>query len=124
MLVANRGVGLESSSGMITTTTITTESTSPSAKRRHHEREDGADVPRKRRQTNQESNAKAESLTSPINASQGTLQVLHQEVLLLHGVKQRYTHTLKYEIPKARDDSEMLVKVTVVGLNPIDWKAP
>lgn len=47
-----------------------------------------------------------------------------QEVLLLHAPKQRYTHTKKHPIPSLKSDREMLVEVEVVGLNPIDWKAP
>jgi hypothetical protein len=50
--------------------------------------------------------------------------VRHQEVLLLHGVKQRYAHTREQPIPRIEHHSEMLVAVEVVGLNPIDWKAP
>lgn len=50
--------------------------------------------------------------------------VVHQEVLLLHGVKQRYAHTKKQPVPTLKNDREMLVAVEVVGLNPIDWKAP
>ncbi|KFY53989.1 hypothetical protein V497_08085 [Pseudogymnoascus sp. VKM F-4516 (FW-969)] len=93
-------------------TTTTTTSTSPSAKRQHHDHDDVVDTPRKRRQT----------IREEVNVD--TFHVTHQDVLLLHGVKQRYTHTSKYEIPHIKDDSEMLVKVTVIGLNPIDWKAP
>lgn len=48
----------------------------------------------------------------------------HQEVLLLHGAKQRYTHTIQQAIPKPQNAHEMLVQVQVIGLNPIDWKAP
>jgi hypothetical protein len=50
--------------------------------------------------------------------------VPHQEVLLLHGVKQRYAHTKEQPIPSLKNDREMLVAVEVIGLNPIDWKAP
>jgi len=50
--------------------------------------------------------------------------VPHQEVLLLHGPKQKYAHTREQPIPSLKDDREMLVQVEVVGLNPIDWKAP
>lgn len=57
-------------------------------------------------------------------ANVDAFRVTHQDVLLLHGAKQRYTHTPKYEIPQIKNDSEMLVKVSVIGLNPIDWKAP
>jgi hypothetical protein len=47
-----------------------------------------------------------------------------QEVLLLHGPKERYAHVKKHPIPTVKNDREMLVKVEVIGLNPIDWKAP
>jgi hypothetical protein len=47
-----------------------------------------------------------------------------QEVLLLHGPKQKYAHTKDQPIPRIQNDREMLVVVKVVGLNPIDWKAP
>lgn len=53
-----------------------------------------------------------------------TLNVSHQEVLLLHGPKQRYTHATEQPIPSLKDGREMLVAVEIVGLNPIDWKAP
>lgn len=48
----------------------------------------------------------------------------HQDVLLLHAPKQRYMHTTKQPIPELKNEREMLVAVEVVGLNPIDWKAP
>jgi hypothetical protein len=51
-------------------------------------------------------------------------QVLHQEVLLLHAPKQQYAHTQEHPVPEIRNSREMLVSVHVVGLNPIDWKAP
>ncbi|KAF8860517.1 GroES-like protein [Acephala macrosclerotiorum] len=50
--------------------------------------------------------------------------VEHQDVLLLHAPKQRYAHTKKHPVPSIEHDREMLVAVDVVGLNPIDWKAP
>jgi len=50
--------------------------------------------------------------------------VQHQEVLLLHGVKQKYEHTKEQPVPNLNNDREMLVAVEVIGLNPIDWKAP
>lgn len=50
--------------------------------------------------------------------------VPHQNVLLLHGPKQKYQHTKKQPIPRLENDREMLVEVEVIGLNPIDWKAP
>lgn len=48
----------------------------------------------------------------------------HQDVLLLHGPKQRYAHTKRHPIPRPENDQEMLIAVEVIGLNPIDWKAP
>ncbi|KAH8601555.1 hypothetical protein B0O99DRAFT_606896 [Bisporella sp. PMI_857] len=53
-----------------------------------------------------------------------TFNVTHQEVLLLHAAKERYAHTKEQPIPALNNDREMLVRVEVVGLNPIDWKAP
>ena len=47
-----------------------------------------------------------------------------QAVLLLHGARQPYQLTEGYAVPKADNDHELLVKVQVIGLNPIDWKAP
>ncbi|KAF2787319.1 GroES-like protein [Melanomma pulvis-pyrius CBS 109.77] len=47
-----------------------------------------------------------------------------QSALLLHAIRQPYELAAGYPIPKIQDDDELLVKVTVVGLNPIDWKAP
>lgn len=50
--------------------------------------------------------------------------VPHQEVLLLHAAKERYVHTEEQPIPDLTGDREMLIAVEVIGLNPIDWKAP
>lgn len=111
MLVAKRGFGLDTLATMSTTTSTTTTSNSPPTKRQHHEHDGVVEKPRKRRQTIRE------------EPTVDSFQVTHQEVLLLHGVKQPYIHTPKYEIPQIKNDSEMLVKVTVIGLNPIDWKA-
>ncbi len=65
------------------------------------------------------------SINDTLNADDGEeFDVPHQEVLLLHGVKQKYIHTIEQPIPVLRNDREMLVEVQVIGLNPIDWKAP
>lgn len=48
----------------------------------------------------------------------------YQDVLLLHAPKEKYMHTKQQPIPELKDEREMLVAVEVVGLNPIDWKAP
>ncbi|CAI6338044.1 unnamed protein product [Periconia digitata] len=47
-----------------------------------------------------------------------------QSALLLRAVKTPYEVTSDYEIPTIKHGHELLVKVTAVGLNPIDWKAP
>ena len=47
-----------------------------------------------------------------------------QSALLLHAIRQPYEFTHQYPVPKTQADDELLVKVTAVGLNPIDWKAP
>jgi hypothetical protein len=48
----------------------------------------------------------------------------NQSALLLHAVRQPYEHTSDHSIPQVEHDHELLVKVSAVGLNPIDWKAP
>ncbi|KAH6724550.1 hypothetical protein BKA61DRAFT_536174 [Leptodontidium sp. MPI-SDFR-AT-0119] len=58
------------------------------------------------------------------DASTEEFNLTHQDVLLLHAPKQRYEHTKQQPIPELKTDWEMLVEVEVVGLNPIDWKAP
>lgn len=47
-----------------------------------------------------------------------------QSALLLRAVRQPYEVAIDHAIPEVEHDSELLVKVTAVGLNPIDWKAP
>lgn len=58
------------------------------------------------------------------NLKDDDFNVTYQEVLLLHGPKQKYIHTPEQPIPDLENDREMLVEVHAVGLNPIDWKAP
>jgi hypothetical protein len=48
---------------------------------------------------------------------------LAQTALLLHAIRQPYS-TEDHEVPVILNESEILIKVEVVGLNPIDWKAP
>ena len=45
-----------------------------------------------------------------------------QDVLLLHGPRQRYSLEKAQEIPELREDREILVQVLAIGLNPVDWK--
>ncbi|KAF1960413.1 GroES-like protein [Byssothecium circinans] len=47
-----------------------------------------------------------------------------QSALLLHAIRTPYEVFSEYALPSVQDDHELLVKVTAVGLNPIDWKAP
>ncbi|GAM87622.1 hypothetical protein ANO11243_056490 [Dothideomycetidae sp. 11243] len=46
-----------------------------------------------------------------------------QSVLLLHQVRQRYRIHTTYPVPQP-NATEFLMRTEVVGLNPIDWKAP
>ncbi|KAJ4298245.1 hypothetical protein N0V90_006144 [Kalmusia sp. IMI 367209] len=48
----------------------------------------------------------------------------NQSALLLNGIRQPYELKLDHSIPTIQHEHELLVQVTSVGLNPIDWKAP
>jgi hypothetical protein len=116
MLAAKRSYRLETPAA-VSTTTMTTSQT---VLKRSYEDSDAVREPSasKRRQ-------QIEAVeTVQINGSEDTFDLTHQEVLLLHAPKQRYQHTERHQIPQPKDKREMLVKVQVVGLNPIDWKAP
>ncbi|RWA05848.1 hypothetical protein EKO27_g9251 [Xylaria grammica] len=47
-----------------------------------------------------------------------------QTVLLLHAPKQSYQVSQDHATPQIDNGSELLVRTQVIGLNPIDWKAP
>ena len=47
-----------------------------------------------------------------------------QCALLLHAIRQPYEVAIDHAVPKIQNDTELLVKVTAAGLNPIDWKSP
>ncbi|KIV82185.1 hypothetical protein PV11_04312 [Exophiala sideris] len=47
-----------------------------------------------------------------------------QSALFLHGPRQPYASVDDHGIPVPSEDREVLVKNVVLGLNPIDWKAP
>ncbi len=51
-------------------------------------------------------------------------QPKRQSALLLHAIRQPYAVDVDYAIPEIQNDTELLVKVTAAGLNPIDWKSP
>lgn len=46
-----------------------------------------------------------------------------QRILILEKIKQPYTE-VEYPVPQVRSDREVIVQNAVIGLNPIDWKAP
>lgn len=45
-----------------------------------------------------------------------------QDLLLLHGPRQKYSLERAKDIPELRGDDEILVQVLAIGLNPVDWK--
>lgn len=50
------------------------------------------------------------------------LESPQQDLLLLHGPRQKYSLEKSKDIPELRDDREILVQVLAIGLNPVDWK--
>lgn len=50
------------------------------------------------------------------------LDAPQQDVLLLHGPRQKYSLEKAQQIPELRADREILIQVLAVGLNPVDWK--
>ncbi|KAI5923601.1 quinone oxidoreductase [Camillea tinctor] len=47
-----------------------------------------------------------------------------QRIAALNALREPYTIVDGHPIPVIKDDDEVLVKCQVIGLNPIDWKAP
>ncbi|KAL3489546.1 chaperonin 10-like protein [Aspergillus germanicus] len=47
-----------------------------------------------------------------------------QRALLLHAAQQPYSLVTDHAIPTLLHKDEILIKVTAIGLNPIDWKGP
>ena len=45
-----------------------------------------------------------------------------QDLLLLHGPRQKYSLERSKDIPELQKDEEILVQVLAIGLNPVDWK--
>ncbi|KAK2758729.1 putative secondary metabolism biosynthetic enzyme [Arachnomyces sp. PD_36] len=52
------------------------------------------------------------------------LPIAKQQVLLLHGPRQKYMLEPTHGIPALKSEDEVLVKILAIGLNPIDWKGP
>lgn len=47
-----------------------------------------------------------------------------QNALLLHAIKEKYTLVTDHAVPSLIHQDEILIEVSAIGLNPIDWKAP
>lgn len=47
-----------------------------------------------------------------------------QTAVLLYEPRQAYHVVHSYPVPDISNESEVLVRVRVIGLNPIDWKGP
>lgn len=45
-----------------------------------------------------------------------------QDILLLHGPRQKYQLERSMELPELKHPDEILVQVLAIGLNPVDWK--
>lgn len=60
--------------------------------------------------------------TPPIKDEFIRLETPQQDVLLLHGPRQRYSLEKAHDIPELRSDREILIQVLAIGLNPVDWK--
>ena len=71
-----------------------------------------------------DSKSLAEEKKNPYHTADVTSIPSNQEVLLLRAVKQSYQLVSAYSIPLPVEEGELLVKIEVIGLNPIDWKAP
>ncbi|OQV06542.1 Alcohol dehydrogenase GroES-like domain-containing protein [Cladophialophora immunda] len=54
----------------------------------------------------------------------GTSLKSTQNALFLYALKEKYTLVNDHAIPSIIHDEEILIKVTAIGLNPIDWKGP
>lgn len=50
------------------------------------------------------------------------LDAPQQDLLLLHGPRQKYKLEKSSNIPELQGDREILVQVLAIGLNPVDWK--
>jgi hypothetical protein len=50
------------------------------------------------------------------------LDAPQQDLLLLHGPRQKYKLEKSQDLPVLQGDREILVQVLAIGLNPVDWK--
>lgn len=78
--------------------------------------------------TEEESHLVMESMTPPFTKqplddhSSSPLSESDQNVLMIHVPGQEYKLTQNHRISSLNAENEILVKVTAMGLNPIDWK--
>jgi hypothetical protein len=63
------------------------------------------------------------SSASASSSSSSTIST-HQRALILYAPKQPYEEISDHPTPPLLNDRELLVRNRVIGLNPIDWKAP
>lgn len=47
-----------------------------------------------------------------------------QNALILHAVKEKYALVSDHAVPSILHQDEILIRISAIGLNPIDWKAP
>lgn len=60
----------------------------------------------------------------PLTQEHQSTLLERQKALLLHGAQQPYTFVTDHAVPAIDKEGEILVKVVVIGLNPVDWKGP
>lgn len=64
------------------------------------------------------------SPTSSSSSSSAPSLSTQQRALILFGPRQPYEEISDHPTPSVLNDRELLVRNRVIGLNPIDWKAP
>lgn len=47
----------------------------------------------------------------------------HQSILQLRELRQRFAVVESHPVPETRNPEELVVKIQVIGLNPVDWKS-
>lgn len=66
------------------------------------------------------SNTEQNAVAVPVGNQLATTQ----NALLLHAIKEKYTLVTDHAVPSILHQDEILIEVSAIGLNPIDWKAP
>lgn len=67
-------------------------------------------------------NGNSNGTHSPHNDEFLRLDAPQQDLLLLHGPRQKYKLEKSKDIPDLQGEREILVQVLAIGLNPVDWK--